>query len=91
MSALSDLQREEERLLHELSEVQQGIKKLTGPELGKLPNSRAGFYHTHSDSYECGQAYRDVDAWDASDWTWKPCKKPVNHKGSCGHEDNTAY
>lgn len=91
MSDLSDLQEQEEALLYELSEVQQKIKKLTGPELGKLPNKRAGFFHLHSNSYECGQAYRAVDPWDASDWTWQPCTKLVNHDGQCGYEDNTAY
>lgn len=91
MSKLTDLHSAEERLKSELADVREAIKELEGPELGKLPNSRAGFHHIHSDSYECGQAYRAVDPWDAGDWAWQPCTKLVNHTGECGYEDSTAF
>jgi hypothetical protein len=53
--------------------------------LGMKPNSRTGFYHVHSASYECGMAYRGHDE------LWWPCSRLVNHEGPCGYEDNTAY
>lgn len=62
-------------------------------ELGKMPNKRAGFYHIHSASHECGQAYwENANDYDyPNKGEYKPCKKLVNHDGYCGFEDNTAF
>lgn len=60
-------------------------KKAKTPKLGKLPNKRGGFYHIHSGKSECGIAYLGTGLG------WQPCSKLVNHDGSCGYEDNTAY
>lgn len=93
MSTVHQLQQEEEELEARLSEVRDAINRLTGPKLGKLPNSRAGFYHIHSASYECGMAYwENADDYDyPNKGEYKKCSKLVNHPGLCGYEDNTAF
>lgn len=91
MTDLTTLRLEEERLEAELSEVRRSIEQLEGPELGNLPNKRAGFYHIHSNSYECGIAYRRQRMGDDEGWSWAKCSKLVNHEGNCGYEDNTAF
>lgn len=91
MTTFNDLQREEERLLVELAAVRRTIEEVEGPKLGNLPNSRAGFYHIHSDSYECGMAYQQVEQSDPDRRRWAKCSKLVNHRGGCGYEDNSAY
>ncbi len=91
MSTLEQLRDREEELEAMLTNVRESIKRIEGPNLGKLPNRRAGFHHIHSDSYECGIAYRQYGWDDADKWRWAKCSKLVNHEGGCGYEDNTAY
>lgn len=55
-------------------------------KVGHLPNKRGGFYHIHSGMTECGIAYYLPTAGH-----WYPCKRLVNHNGSCGYEDNSAF
>lgn len=91
MSDLDLLRQAEEELVSRLHKVRLSIEKLEKPKLGKLPNSRAGFYHLHSGSYECGMAYRQVERDYFDKWRWAKCSKLVNHPGDCGYEDNTAF
>lgn len=93
MTHVDDLRDLEERLLTELDRVRDRIKQAEGESLGKLPNSRGGFHHIHSNSYECGIAYwHDYNDYDQpGKGEYQPCKKLVNHGGLCGYEDNSAY
>lgn len=91
MSTLEQLRDREEELEAMLTNVKQAIQRIEGPRLGKMPNKRAGFYHLHSDIYECGIAYRRQRVGDGDGWSWAKCSKLVNHEGNCGYEDNTAY
>lgn len=93
MSDLDLLRQAEEELEAKLSEVRRSIEKLEAPKLGKMPNSRAGFYHLHSGEYECGMAYWKYDGdYDYPDkGRYYKCSRLVNHKGDCGYEDNTAF
>ncbi|URP22205.1 hypothetical protein SEA_BIG4_162 [Microbacterium phage Big4] len=88
---IEQLREQEDDLEQKLAETKRAIRKLEGPKLGKLPNKRAGFYHIHSASYECGMAYREYEWGDESKWRWNKCSKLVNHEDGCGYEDNTAY
>ena len=93
MVTIEQLRQEEARLQHLLSTVRENIRKVESPKLGKLPNKRAGFHHTHSNSYECGMAYwENAGDYDYPDkGAYWPCKRLVNHEGRCGYEDNSAY
>lgn len=92
MSDLDLLRQAEEELVSRLNKVRLSIEKLEKPKLGKLPNTRAGFYHIHSSDYECGIAYvvSYVDQGGART-EYAPCRKLVNHNGDCGYEDNSAF
>jgi len=57
---------------------------------GVMPNRRGGFFHIHSGEHECGQAYRSHSLTTVEN-NWERCSKLVNHKGSCGYANNTAF